>query len=977
MSVENLLFTLSVAAFRNITDKAQLRAQFLEMFDKFIRSGSTRQVNIPSNAKMGLEAIYGKIMDDPEEIIEPSVFAAALSSVTSLMESDTLPRFLKDPLGLELMRKLREIRNSGKLLVTVVEAKDLLDVEKDGFSNPYCQLTLDEQQKKTQTKKKNLFPVWKEQFVFDVGPSSEKLDLELLNDGEPRRSLGRVSLPLSHFRDERFHQVPCSLSFTLEGDRGSATRGDLLVELQFSHTKTDDFYIDYKKIAADAEAEHMGLKSEDGVVQRGRTHTFGMLSKVLGRSSGSLPPGSRLSQKSSGSLPIDPVEGASSPPSPALLASPQRRAKGLSIREASPLRVEPKKDEPEPSPDLPDPNSILHSVSVADVRPDGSAALLLRYPAFTLKEYSNSQLAAMCFPEGAQTLAEDFVYLILRNNPPPVLPMSPASTQREQDREKATSVFAAALPSPTGPGLHDDPLSGNAGYLFALAFFKCVPDKSLPRGMNQKAVLVILRQPYFGVIKPIIRVCLTRLMSKGDAKAPKFMHDKLMRSLGHKMQSKMWGVRYTTALPVLMADECEGATLSALISTFKESVMLIWNAIILNQRILFIGKSTEIVAECVLASHGLVHPLSGLKRITTCHVGAADLPQLESTPFFIVGTNNPAFSQKSDIFDVICDIGAGTVTSKKNLKLFAEEKEFLRKVRYGVEKRGEDEHWVRVQFTQHTEAFLIAVDQGALKGRQATLFANVQQTQLYKDYAEKNARILRLAKFFGRNPGSVKLNRSGSLAKLTIPGSGVDFNDLDDMDAKARAISPRGVGGVTHSPALSSSVSPPVSIPAPNSAVPPGLFGSPQSSDGSPATVSRRRRSSLKNPNAVDLEEEEEGGVSAVEIELTDAELHEFENLAQFHAEQEQSMERQRTRTLEDVRASSSQSVSAFFSDDDDSDDPDTPEGGGISSRKSRRKQHSTPDLLNVAVNASHRTRRAAPKEDGEDWHTGVVSDGE
>ncbi|XXG42941.1 hypothetical protein AAC387_Pa01g3089 [Persea americana] len=100
-----------------------------------------------------------------------------------------------------------------KLVVEVVEARDLLPKDGQGSSSPLVIVDFDGQKKRTQTKIRDLNPQWNEALEFDVlDPNTmeaEKLELEVYNDkrfGAARKNhfLGRVTISGSQFskRDE-------------------------------------------------------------------------------------------------------------------------------------------------------------------------------------------------------------------------------------------------------------------------------------------------------------------------------------------------------------------------------------------------------------------------------------------------------------------------------------------------------------------------------------------------------------------------------------------------------------------------------------------------------------------------------------------------------------------------------------------------------------------------------------------------------
>jgi hypothetical protein len=90
-----------------------------------------------------------------------------------------------------------------KLLVRVVEARGLLAVHVNGTSDPFVKLQLGKRRAKTAVVKKNLAPVWDEEFSFLVGDVTEELAVSVLNEDKyfSNDHLGRVKVPLSQVMD--------------------------------------------------------------------------------------------------------------------------------------------------------------------------------------------------------------------------------------------------------------------------------------------------------------------------------------------------------------------------------------------------------------------------------------------------------------------------------------------------------------------------------------------------------------------------------------------------------------------------------------------------------------------------------------------------------------------------------------------------------------------------------------------------------
>ncbi|KAJ6814798.1 putative protein QUIRKY [Iris pallida] len=94
-----------------------------------------------------------------------------------------------------------------KLIVEVIDARDLIPKDGQGTSSPYVVLEFDGQRKRTRTKARDLNPQWNERFEFLVSDPSameaEELDVEIYNDkrvgstaGGARKNhfLGRVRI---------------------------------------------------------------------------------------------------------------------------------------------------------------------------------------------------------------------------------------------------------------------------------------------------------------------------------------------------------------------------------------------------------------------------------------------------------------------------------------------------------------------------------------------------------------------------------------------------------------------------------------------------------------------------------------------------------------------------------------------------------------------------------------------------------------
>ncbi|KAJ4965413.1 hypothetical protein NE237_017262 [Protea cynaroides] len=86
-----------------------------------------------------------------------------------------------------------------KLVVEVLNASDLMPKDGQGSANPFVEVEFDDQRHRTQTKVKDLNPVWNEKFVFNVSDPKDlpnkTIDIVVYNDRQGHRNfLGRVRI---------------------------------------------------------------------------------------------------------------------------------------------------------------------------------------------------------------------------------------------------------------------------------------------------------------------------------------------------------------------------------------------------------------------------------------------------------------------------------------------------------------------------------------------------------------------------------------------------------------------------------------------------------------------------------------------------------------------------------------------------------------------------------------------------------------
>ncbi|XP_027185451.1 C2 and GRAM domain-containing protein At1g03370 [Coffea eugenioides] len=90
-----------------------------------------------------------------------------------------------------------------KLLVRVIEARDIPPMDPNGFSDPYVKLQLGKQRFKTKVVKKCLNPSWCEEFAFRVDDLKEELLISVLDEDKYFNDdfVGQIKVPISRVFD--------------------------------------------------------------------------------------------------------------------------------------------------------------------------------------------------------------------------------------------------------------------------------------------------------------------------------------------------------------------------------------------------------------------------------------------------------------------------------------------------------------------------------------------------------------------------------------------------------------------------------------------------------------------------------------------------------------------------------------------------------------------------------------------------------
>ena len=103
-----------------------------------------------------------------------------------------------------------------KLIVGVIEARNILAMDLNGFSDPYVKLQLGKQRYRTKVVKKTLNPSWGEEFSFKVEDLNEELLISVLDEDKYFNDdfLGHLKLPVSRVFDAH-HKSLATAWYTL------------------------------------------------------------------------------------------------------------------------------------------------------------------------------------------------------------------------------------------------------------------------------------------------------------------------------------------------------------------------------------------------------------------------------------------------------------------------------------------------------------------------------------------------------------------------------------------------------------------------------------------------------------------------------------------------------------------------------------------------------------------------------------------
>ncbi|KAL6520436.1 hypothetical protein OROHE_017024 [Orobanche hederae] len=129
-----------------------------------------------------------------------------------------------------------------KLLVRVIEAKNIPALDPNGFSDPYVKLQLGKQKFRSKVVKKCLSPSWCEEFTFKVDDLKEELLICVLDEDKYFNDdfVGQIKVPVSHVFEAK-HKSLGTTWYTLQPKNKKAKNkdcGEILLTICFSQNNT-------------------------------------------------------------------------------------------------------------------------------------------------------------------------------------------------------------------------------------------------------------------------------------------------------------------------------------------------------------------------------------------------------------------------------------------------------------------------------------------------------------------------------------------------------------------------------------------------------------------------------------------------------------------------------------------------------------------------------------------------------------------
>eukprot|EP00727_Mastigamoeba_balamuthi_P005535 m51a1_g1600 hypothetical protein (842) ;mRNA; r:168490-171977 len=275
----------------------------------------------------------------------------------------------------------------------------------------------------------------------------------------------------------------------------------------------------------------------------------------------------------------------------------------------------------------------------------------------------------------------------------------PAPQQQQQQRQGQGQGQAKKKEAPR------EPYEG-AKFLYCLTLVRNRLDATVTRGSELKSLTICTRCHYVDVFKPLLLLQLDKYFKRQSEDVLAELYDALnsldLSSVPALPDHQRMTLRNSTkakertsvlqlAVPgsdprgqpaklnvyvplTTFPDEVGDVKVMPLVQKFGRQIMVVYNAILLEKRVVFLGFNCTAAEVCnyVLAAVAMLCP--PLKGVVTRAFPYTNLCYLDflATNGYITGAMNPMFEEKSEWWDVLCNIQTGKVMVNPKLGVFPE-----------------------------------------------------------------------------------------------------------------------------------------------------------------------------------------------------------------------------------------------------------------------------------------------------------------
>eukprot|EP01080_Neovahlkampfia_damariscottae_P006985 gene6985-11151_t len=246
--------------------------------------------------------------------------------------------------------------------------------------------------------------------------------------------------------------------------------------------------------------------------------------------------------------------------------------------------------------------------------------------------------------------------------------------------------------------------------LYGIVIFQQVSDPNAKRGAVQKSIIIFSRKPYFIFYENIIKLALNEILV--NKKEPIPIVEELYKVLSERKEKdntfNIFGQDVSYSVSKVKQDEFPGASLIDLINTFGKDTMIIWRALVLEKRLLFVSSAATEVSNLCFASPMIAQPLKEFSSCMAPYVPLTDIEPLK-VKGCICGSTNLLFESKMGEWYEFCgSVAKKKVLYEKEIKLESPESTFIETVMDNI-KKGKTEQEIREGFQNFTIAFLSSV----------------------------------------------------------------------------------------------------------------------------------------------------------------------------------------------------------------------------------------------------------------------------